>query len=217
MTVQPDYPTPDEAPFSETQVIEPIHVVVDKTEDVQETPEFGSWQSMSWPAGTTQVASAQPILPQARSRKEAQIVIVGVPTTTTPAVNAIALPASGVAGFNNNSTGVNVTVAGGTVSAIAVNGVTTGATAGTFFVPAGGTITVTYTVAPTTFTTAGIPVTAVPAGMFVRVGTFAQVTGNGGAQLQPGRYPYHAAQQVWVASDGVNPALINVLDERYLV
>jgi hypothetical protein len=216
MSEQPDYPTVDEAPFAASEVIEPIHVVVDGKQEESETPEFGSWQSMSWPAGASAVSTAQPILPQARRRYEAQIVVVGVPTTTTPAVNAIALPASGVAGFNNNSTGVNVTVAGGTVSAIAVNGVTTGATSGTFFVPAGGTITVTYTVAPTTFTTAGIPVTAVPAGAFVRVGTFAQVTGNSGAQLQPGRYPYHSAQQVYVASDGVNPMLINVLDERYI-
>lgn len=80
-------------------------------------------------------------------------------TPITPAVNAIPLAASGVASYNNNSTGVNLTISGGTVTAIAINGTTTGLTSGTFFVPAGGTVTVTYTVAPTTFTTAGLPVT----------------------------------------------------------
>jgi hypothetical protein len=128
------YTTEDET-FTSDTVIEPIHVVVDGQTEKSETPEFGSWQFISWPAATPAVVSAQPILPQARKRYEAQIVI---------------------------SLG------------------------------------------------AGAAATA-----FVRVGTFAQVTGNGGAQLAPGRYPYHAAQQVYVASDGVNAMNINVLDERY--
>ena len=133
---EPEYATTDEAPFSEAAVIEPIHVVVDKTSETSETPEFGSWQNISWAAAASAVTTAQPILPQARKRYEAQIVIVNGPGAA--------------------------------------------------------------------------------AGAFVRVGTFAQVTGNSGAQLQAGRYPYHAAQQVYVASDGVNAMIINVLDERYL-
>lgn len=75
--------------------------------------------------------------------------IAGTPQT----FNNIPLAASGVASYNNNPFGVNITIAGGTVSAIAINGTNVGATSGTFFVPAGGTVTVTYTVAPTTFTT----------------------------------------------------------------
>jgi hypothetical protein len=133
---EPEYVTPDEAKFAESEVIEPIHVIVDGKQEESETPEFGSWQFMSWPAAQTAVATAQPILPQARRRYEAQIII------------------------------------------------TNGAGAA--------------------------------AGAFVRVGTFAQVTQNAGAQLQAGRYPYHAAQQVWAASDGVNAMIINVLDERYI-
>lgn len=82
--------------------------------------------------------------------------------STTPAVNAIPLGASGVATYNNNSVGVNLTISGGTVSQIAINGTNTNLTSGTFFVPAGGTVTVTYTVAPTTFATAGIAVTSQP-------------------------------------------------------
>lgn len=133
---QPDYPTTDEQPFAGEAVIEPIHVIVDGKQEESETPEFGSWLNISWPATTPAVNSAQQILPQARRRYEAQIII----------------------------------------------------TAG-----------------------AGAAATA-----FVRVGSFAQVTGNSGAQLPPGRYPYHAAQPVFVASDGVNAMIINVLDERYI-
>jgi hypothetical protein len=44
---------------------------------------------------------------------------------------------------------VSVTITGGTVTVIAVNGVVTGLTTGTFTIPPGGSITVTYSVAPT--------------------------------------------------------------------
>lgn len=64
-------------------------------------------------------------------------------------VNAISLAASPSVNYNNNAFGVNATVTGGTVTVISVNGTTTGAISGTFFVPAGGTIGVTYSVAPT--------------------------------------------------------------------
>lgn len=68
---------------------------------------------------------------------------------------APALGASPSTLTNTSGQPVAVTVSGGTVSAIAVGGVTqtTGGgvnlTSGTFVVPAGGTITITYTVAPT--------------------------------------------------------------------
>lgn len=64
-------------------------------------------------------------------------------------VTAPAVPASTVPAFNNNNQAVIVTVTGGTVTAIAVNGVTTGATSGAITVPAFGWITLTYSVAPT--------------------------------------------------------------------
>lgn len=77
-----------------------------------------------------------------------------VPVGSQGTLNQLAaLGASPATSFNNNPVGVYQTVSGGTVSAIAVNGTTTGLTSGTFFIPAGGTITVTYTVLPTTFTT----------------------------------------------------------------
>jgi hypothetical protein len=62
--------------------------------------------------------------------------------------NPVTLAATTVASYNNNAYPVNVSVTGGTVTVIAVNGTVTGLTSGTFFVPAGGTLTITYTVAP---------------------------------------------------------------------
>lgn len=73
----------------------------------------------------------------------------------TASVYWINLPASGVAAYNNNNVPVQVQVGGGTVSQIAVNGVNTGVTSGFINVPANGTITVTYTVAPTTWNITG--------------------------------------------------------------
>jgi hypothetical protein len=52
----------------------------------------------------------------------------------------------------NNQNDALVCVAGGTVSAILVNGTNTGQTSGTFFVPTGGTIQVNSTVNPTVYT-----------------------------------------------------------------
>jgi len=63
---------------------------------------------------------------------------------TTPSV-----PASTVAVNNANAFPVSVTITGGTMTAVVVNGVTVGTGAGTYVVSAGGTISMTYTVAPT--------------------------------------------------------------------
>lgn len=59
-----------------------------------------------------------------------------------------AIPATTVAYTNNYGTDATVWVTGGTVSAIAIAGTATGLTSGTFRVPSGQTITLTYTVAP---------------------------------------------------------------------
>jgi hypothetical protein len=64
-------------------------------------------------------------------------------------VNTPAVPASTVAQQNGYSFPVNVTISGGTLTAVVVNGVTVGTTDGTYIVPAAGTISVTYSVAPT--------------------------------------------------------------------
>jgi hypothetical protein len=68
-----------------------------------------------------------------------------VPTVATPAV-----PASTVTATNNNSFPVAVAISGGTVTVVAVNGTTQFTSTGvTAVVPAGGTIALTYSVAPT--------------------------------------------------------------------
>jgi hypothetical protein len=68
---------------------------------------------------------------------------------------AMTLGSSGTAVANPNPVAQSVTVSGGTVSGISISGVSTGQTSGTFTVPVGGTIAVTYSVAPT-FTVADI-------------------------------------------------------------
>lgn len=67
----------------------------------------------------------------------------------TPGPVAPAVPASTVNATNSNAYPVSVVVTGGTLTAVVVNGVTVGTTAGTYTVPVGGTISITYTVAPT--------------------------------------------------------------------
>ncbi len=61
------------------------------------------------------------------------------------------MPASGTALTNPFPFDCTVYIAGGTVTAIEVDGATTGLTSGSFFITAGSSITLTYSVAPTTF------------------------------------------------------------------
>lgn len=70
-------------------------------------------------------------------------------TPAAPTVSTPAVPASGANVQNPNAFPVNVTITGGTLTNVTVNGVTVGTTDGTYLVPSGGTISVTYTVAPT--------------------------------------------------------------------
>lgn len=63
-----------------------------------------------------------------------------------------AIPATTVALRNPFWRHAAVTIAGGTVTAITVNGVATGATSGTVIVPSGHSIAITYSVVPTSWT-----------------------------------------------------------------
>jgi hypothetical protein len=67
----------------------------------------------------------------------------------TPAPSQPAVPASTVAQQNVNSYPVQVVISGGTATSTSVNGIVVGAGDGTFVVPAYGSISVTYSVAPT--------------------------------------------------------------------
>jgi hypothetical protein len=69
--------------------------------------------------------------------------------TVPGVVTAPSIPATTVALKNPFWRDCAVTVTGGTVTAIAVNGVSLGITSGTVFVPSGKTITLTYSSAPT--------------------------------------------------------------------
>jgi hypothetical protein len=115
---------------------------------------FGSGVS-SAVAGTPLLVETTQAVPSGRIWNLNSIGIFGNDGHTEVPFNAIPLGASGVSTYNNNPFPVALTIAGGTVSAIAINGTTTGLTSGVFFVPAGGTVNVTYTVAPTTFSSAG--------------------------------------------------------------
>ena len=74
----------------------------------------------------------------------------GAVVAAAPALfaTAMTLGASTVASLNPGPTARSITITGGTVTVIAVSGVVTGLTTGTFTVPPGGSITVTYSVAP---------------------------------------------------------------------
>lgn len=96
---------------------------------------------------TIQLASgAQHFVEFGGMRDSASAVVAAAPSFFT---TAITLGATGVAASNPNPVPVSATVSGGTVTAISINGGASVGTSGTFTVPAAGTITVTYSVAPT--------------------------------------------------------------------
>lgn len=106
---------------------------------------------------------------------------VGGGTIANPSV-----PASGTPVTNAFNDAVQVVISGGTMTQVIVNGVQVGTGAGTYQVPSGGTIQLTYTVAPTwtwtlvggTVTTPGVPATTVP--VTNTSGTNVQVVVTGG-------------------------------------
>jgi|HubBroStandDraft_2_1064218.scaffolds.fasta_scaffold01875_10 hypothetical protein len=76
------------------------------------------------------------------------------PNSNTPSSLTPAVPASGTPQNNTSGVPVVVTLSGGTITAVAISGVTqsvngSNTIAGSFVVPAGGSITLTYSVAPT--------------------------------------------------------------------
>jgi hypothetical protein len=81
-----------------------------------------------------------------------QSVFIGSPNT--PSVTTPAVPATTVAATNSNAFPVEVVIAanGATISAVTINGVSAGTAAGTYVVPAGQTIAISYTVATPTWT-----------------------------------------------------------------
>ena len=102
-----------------------------------------------------QLAGGQPIFVDAGELQSSTgAIVTAAPNLFT---SALTLAATGQPAANPNPVPVSVTVSGGTVTAISINGGASVGTSGTFTVPVGGTIAVTYSVAPTTFTTNDIP------------------------------------------------------------
>jgi hypothetical protein len=100
-------------------------------------------------------SNASPFNPSVTGGANLQVINLQCPTGAVGTIGFTppAVPASTVA-FNNGTgtpmwRNATVTVIGGTVTVIAVDGVATGLTSGTVIVPSGKTITLTYSVAPT--------------------------------------------------------------------
>jgi hypothetical protein len=108
--------------------------------------EFGRWRSFAFaPSG-----GAQRIANRSLRRKRLIIKVnssIPIGNGATPSQPAV--PASTVAQQNTNPYPVLVTLTGFTLTAVTVNGVQVGTTNGSYIVPSGGTIAVTYTVVGT--------------------------------------------------------------------
>ena len=113
----------------------------------------------------------------------------GTPAINQPVPPAIVVGASPFTFVNTQPYGVNVSVTGGTVTTIAINGQTlSGVTGGTFFLNPDASITVTYTVAPAmTEANATANVAAVPPGISVNAGFYFSTKA---VFLQPGEQVY---------------------------
>jgi len=98
---------------------------------------------------TTAYQLTSTMLPQPDYEGQQPLYAVYTGTATNPTPSQPAVPASTVAQQNTNSYPVQVVVSGGTATATYVNGVLVGAGDGTFVVPAYGSISITYSVAPT--------------------------------------------------------------------
>jgi hypothetical protein len=70
-------------------------------------------------------------------------------TLAAAVVASPAVPLTTVAAANGTGTVVAVTVTGGTLTSVVVNGTQAGTTAGVYLVPVAGTISITYSAAPT--------------------------------------------------------------------
>jgi hypothetical protein len=116
-------------------------------------------------------------------------------SVTTPSV-----PASTVGVVNSTGQYVDVAITGGTMTNVSVNGVTVGAGAGNYSVPPGGTITMTYTVAPTWAWTNPIASSYTPG--YSAYNTQAEGAGYNPVTVLP--YPAHATGGLTGLAAGVS-------------
>ena len=184
-----------------------------------DSADWGAWSTISIPAGASPISFAQRLLPLDRYRHKAQLVVFnGLSGVTNPVPSQPAVPATGVAQQNVNSYPVQVVISpnGATITNVSVNGITVGTAAGTYVVPAFGSISIAYSVATPTWVWSNASSTVgVNPGAFVLVGKKEQVMNNQGAQLQAGRYPIENCQEIWITGDGTNAMVAIVLIERW--
>jgi hypothetical protein len=114
----------------------------------------------------------------------------GVATVTTPAI-----PATTVAQQNTNSVPVQVVITGGTATSTSVNGVVVGGGDGTYTVPAYGSISITYSVVPTSWAWTSLQVPSLGANVGVEYDAPTK-----GRLFQPGEQLY---AQVFGTTAGV--------------
>jgi hypothetical protein len=132
---------------------------------------------------------------------------------SNPAPSQPAVPASTVAQQNVNSYPVQVVISGGAATVTSVNGIVVGAGDGTFTVPAYGSISVTYTVAPAwVWSYAGAQVTTTAAGIRIshEVG---DLDVGLGALIEPGAYQRLNGFQdeLFAVSADANPQTVSII------
>lgn len=140
--------------------------------------------------------------PNAYTNRQLLDGISSIPAVTYTTMSTPAVPASTVAVQNTTNVAQTVVITGGVVTAVVVNGITVGASDGTYVVPPYGSISVTYSSAPTwtwTQTQANISFT-----LGQQVGV-AYNPGNKAVLLQPGEQIY---AQVYNSVSG-NTYLLN--------
>jgi hypothetical protein len=219
MTVNQGYGTSDETEYFDAEPVEieqhqsnpwpsqPLPVV---SATQEEAPQFGS--CMTWSVPQAGIGQPVQILQRRLRRNEARLYLVSVPTIQT-LITAPAVPATGVAQYNNTGQPVTVTVSGGTVTAITVNGTATGLTSGVILVPANGTIAITYSVLPTwTWATSSPGTIVVNSKLDPLQGASPQGATYGIAGQQ--FLTWESQQPVYAITNG-GTSVVSVLDEAY--
>jgi hypothetical protein len=112
--------------------------------------DVSSLDQISQPLGLIDLTGmTQKAYQRAKGLRDGMMSFTSFMNVNFPAVSTPGVPASGTPVVSTFNYTVKVTITGGTMSNVVINGTSVGAGAGTYILPALGTITLTYTVAPT--------------------------------------------------------------------
>lgn len=202
----------------------PVFTINDPSSEL--SPEFGKATQFAVPlTGTVagQQGNCVQILQRRPSRYKCVLYVASLPTTvSTTAIQNVAVGASTVATPNLNNFNVIVTVSGGTVTQITINGVNTGQTSGSFLLKPGDLIATTNTVAPTYTTTlpsgAVLPTTVTATGNLVLShdpATFSNPNNVFGYVIAsaPHVIQWENQDALYAIATGVGPINLNVIDQ----